>query len=367
VKEKTVQKLVQDAIDEQVASGRETGVQVAVYRHGELIVDAVAGVADPATGRPVDSGTVFYTWSMGKAMTATIVHRLVERGVFGYDTTIASVWPEFAAAGKEKATIRHALQHTTGVPGIGTDTTVADVCDWELICARIAAAAPWWEPGTRTGYHAYTFGFILGELCRRATGSPIAALLRSEVGAPLGVADELWFGMPPTEQSRLATMVDDPRPAGFDMSALPPDSPMMRSASPALWPTAGLGNRPDVLAADIPAGGKMTARAIAKLYAALIGEVDGVRLVRPETLDAILNDSYAGVDEVFGNEVTWGLGFALGRPGGTPGDGTFGMGGAGGTYAYADSTTGTAFAYVKNRQTADFGDAEQIAGLVATW
>lgn len=354
-----MQKLVQDAIDEQVASGRETGVQVAVYRDGEQIVDAVAGVADPATGRPVESGTVFYTWSMGKAMTSTIVHRLVERGVFGYDTRIASVWPAYAANGKEQTTIRHVLQHTAGVPGIGTGTTVEDVCDWNLICARIAADSPWWAPGTRTGYHAYTFGFILGEVCRRATGTPIAELLRSEVGAPLGVGDELFFGIPAAGQPRLATMVDDPQPVDFVM---PPDSPMMRASAPALWPTAELGNRPDVLAADIPAGGKMTARAIAKLYAALIGDVG---LIRPETREAILTDTFTGVDQVFGNDVTWGLGFSLGRLGGTPGDGTFGFGGAGGTYAYADASTGLAVAYVKNRQTATFTSAEQIANLVA--
>src|SRR4051794_23268764 len=175
-----LQKLVQQAIDERVETGAEVGVQVAVYRHGELIVDAVAGLADPETGRAVDSGTPFYTWSMGKAMTSTIVHILVERGVFGYDTRIAEVWPEFGAQGKERVTVRHALQHTAGLPGIGTDTTVEEVCDWERICARIAASELWWEPGTRTGYHAYTFGFILGELVRRATGKRISRLLREE-------------------------------------------------------------------------------------------------------------------------------------------------------------------------------------------
>jgi CubicO group peptidase (beta-lactamase class C family) len=152
-----LQKLVQDLIDEQVSADRETGVQVAVYRDGALVVDAVAGVADPATGRPVTSDTVFYTWSMGKAMTSTLVHRLVARGLFDYDTPIAAIWPEFGANGKESATVRHGLQHTAGVPGIGPSTTVSDVCDWNLICARIASFSPWWEPGTKTGYHAYTF------------------------------------------------------------------------------------------------------------------------------------------------------------------------------------------------------------------
>ncbi|HEV8570014.1 MAG TPA: serine hydrolase domain-containing protein [Actinoplanes sp.] len=359
-----LQKLVQHAIDERVEAGTEIGVQVAVYRHGELIVDAVAGLADPDTGRPVDSGTPFYTWSMGKAMTATIVHILVERGLFGYDTPIADLWPEFGAHGKEHATVRHALTHTAGVPGIGADTTVEDVCDWDRICARVAASEPWWVPGTRTGYHAYTFGFILGEVVRRATGKPISELLREEVGAPLGVADELYFGMPVSEHHRLARLVD--APGGAEMTgSIPPESPMLRASSPELWPTAALGNRTDVLAADIPAGGKMTARAIARMYAALLGEVDGVRLLPPDRVRAILADPFQGTDQVFGNTAIWGLGYGIGRLGGGDDRGVFGMGGAGGTFGYADNTSGVAFALTKNLQTMDFATAAQISGLVA--
>jgi CubicO group peptidase (beta-lactamase class C family) len=360
-----LQKLVQHAIDERVATGAEVGVQVAVYRHGELIVDAVAGVADPGTGRPVDSGTPFYTWSMGKAMTATVVHRLVERGLFGYDTPIEQLWPEFGAHGKQRATVRHALTHTAGVPGIGTETTIVDICDWELICARIADSELWWEPGTQTGYHAYTFGFILGEIVRRATGKRISQLLREEIGVPLGVADELYFGMPVAEQHRLASLVDAPGGAEM-MGAIPPGSPMLRASSPELWPTAALGNRADVLAADIPAGGKMTARAIARMYAALLGEVDGVRLLTADRVAEILADPYQGTDQVFGNQPTWALGFALGRLGAEPGTdrGVFGMGGAGGTFGYADTATGVAFALTKNLQTMDFETSERISRLV---
>jgi CubicO group peptidase (beta-lactamase class C family) len=359
-----LQKLVQHAIDHKVDTGAEVGVQVAVYRHGELVVDAVAGLADPATGRAVDSGTPIYTWSMGKAMTATIVHILVERGLVGYDTPIADLWPEFGAHGKERATVRHVLTHTAGVPGIGADTTVEEVCDWNRICARIAAGELWWEPGTRTGYHAYTFGFILGEVVRRVTGEPISELLRAEIGVPLGVADELYFGMPVPQQHRLARMVDAPGGAE-PPDSLPPDSPMVRSASPDLWPTAALGNRPDVLAADIPAGGKMTARAIARMYAALLGEVDGVRLLPADRVAEISAVAFDGTDQVFGNRAVWGLGYAIGRLGFPDDLGVIGMGGAGGTFGYADTNTGTAFALTKNLQTMDFGTAEQIVRIVA--
>ena len=360
------QKLVQRAIDERVEAGAEVGVQVAVYRNGEPIVDAVAGFADPDTGRPMESGTPVYAWSMGKAMTATIVHRLVERGVFGYDTPIVDLWPEFGAYGKQRTTVRHALTHTAGVPGIGTDTTVDDICDWDRICARIADSRPWWEPGTQVGYHAYTFGFILGEAVRRATGQRISQLLPEEIGKPLGVADELYFGMPASEHHRLARLVD--APGGFEMTgALPPDSPLARSASPELWPNAALGNRPDVLAADIPAGGKMTARAIARMYAALIGEVDGVRLVSSQTVERIVTDTVEGVDQVYGNPATFGLGFSIGRLGAEPGTdrSTIAWGGSGGTFGYADATTGIAFALTKNLQTMNFDTAAQVSKLVS--
>ncbi|WP_433381785.1 serine hydrolase domain-containing protein [Actinoplanes sp. CA-142083] len=347
-----LQKVVQDAIDEQVKSGREVAVQVAVYRDGELIVDAVAG--------PATSSTLFYTWSMGKAMTATLVHRLVQQGVLDYARPIAEVWPEFGARDKSGVTLRHVLQHTAGVPGIGATTTISEICDWDLICGRIADSELWWEPGTQVGYHAYTFGYILGEVCRRASGKPLGELLREEIGTPLGVADDLWFGMPAAEQHRLAPLVDPPPPPGMSFE-LPPDSPMARASSPELWPTAALGNCPDVLGADIPAGGKMNARAIARLYASLIGEVDGVRLLSPETIEAIQTDTFSGTDQVFGNPARFGLGFALGRPGD---DSALAWGGMGGTFGYGDPSTGIAFAYCKNLQTMDFEDANEIANLV---
>jgi CubicO group peptidase (beta-lactamase class C family) len=205
-----MQRRVQEAVDGLVVSGAERGLQVAVYRHGEPVVDAVAGVADPATGRPVTPDTPIYCYSLGKGATATVAHVLVERGLFDYDTPIVELWPEFGAHGKERATIRHALTHTVGVPGLPAGTTPEDVCDWDKMCATIADAEPWWESGTKTAYHAYTFGYIIGEIVRRAAGKPISQVLREDVAAPLGVADELYFGAPATELGRLARLEDAP-------------------------------------------------------------------------------------------------------------------------------------------------------------
>src|SRR4030081_1406584 len=205
-----VQQQVQKAIDQMVESGAERGVQVAAYQSGTLVVDAVAGIADPSTSRPVDSGTVFYNFSVGKAAASTVAHVLAERGLFGYETPVIDVWPEFGAHGKQKVTVRHVLSHSAGGPGIPLDTTLEDLCDWDKMCAAIAASQPWWEPGTQIGYHAYTFGYLVGEIVRRATGKPISRVLLEEVSGPLGVGDELYFGMPRSEHRRLARLEDAP-------------------------------------------------------------------------------------------------------------------------------------------------------------
>ncbi len=360
-----MQRRVQEAIDGIVASGAERGLQVAVYRHGEQIVDAVAGIADPATGRPITPDTPIYSYSVGKGATATIAYVLVERGLFGYDTPIAELWSEFGAHGKDRATVRHALTHTVGVPGIPADTTPEDLCDWEKMCATIADTKPWWEPGTKSAYHAYTFGYIIGEIVRRATGKPISRVLREEVAGPLGIADELFFGVPEAALGRLARLEDAEGSAEF-LASLPDDSPFFKWAPRAVTPTAEFGNRADVLMADIPAGGKMSARAIARMYAALLGEVDGVRLISPERLREVAAPAFSGVDAIMGIPVTWALGFSLGRPGADQAatQSVFGKGGVGGSFACADTATGVAFALTKNWLTADFSAAEQVAAIV---
>ena len=360
-----LQQQVQEAVDEFVESGAERGLQVAVYRHGQQVVDAVAGVADHETGRPVTPDTPFYVYSTGKGATATVAHVLVERGAFDYDTPISELWPEFGARGKEGATVRQALTHTVGVPGLPADTTPEDLCNWEKMCAVIADSEPWWQPGTKTAYHAYTFGYIVGEIVRRATGKPISQVLREDLAGPLGVADELFFGVPEADFGRLARLEDAEGSAEF-LASMPDDSPFFEWGPRTTFPTADFGNRKDILMADIPAGGKMSARAVARMYAALIGEVDGVRLLPPARLREVSAVAFSGVDEIMGNPVSWALGYALGLPGGDPeGNSTaFGMGGAGGSHAYADAATGTTLALTKNRLTADFAAAERVAGIV---
>jgi CubicO group peptidase (beta-lactamase class C family) len=210
----TPQRRVQDVLDELVATGAETGLQVAVHHRGHRVVDVVAGVADGTTGRPVIPETLFFGFSTAKGVTALIAHLLVRTGLVGYDTPVAEVWPEFGVHGKETATLRQVLTHTVGVPAMPGALGPGDLADWPRVCAAIAGAEPRWRPGTRTGYHSFTFGFLVGEVARRATGQPVRRLLHDWVAAPLGIAGELYFGVPPTELARLARLEDaEPHPA----------------------------------------------------------------------------------------------------------------------------------------------------------
>ncbi len=357
------QKQVQTAIDQLVDAGAERGLQVAVYRGPDLVVDAVAGIADPQSGRPVTPDTPFYNFSVVKAAAATIVHVLVERGLFGYDTRIVELWPEFGAHGKQSVTVRHVLNHTAGVPGIPLSTTIEDLCNWDKMCAAIADEELWWEPGTKVGYHAYTFGYIAGEIVRRATGKKISQVLREDVAGPLGVADEIYFGMPESEHHRLARLEDAPMTG--PMPEMPPDLPMFKAAPMSAFPNAAMGNRTDVLSADIPAGGKVSARAIARMYAALLTGVDGVRLISPERLREATAVSSSGIDQVFGMPTTWGLGYSIGGLGpAQDSKTTFGVGGVGGGFACGDTASGIAFAVTKNRISQDFNTATELSQIV---
>lgn len=352
-----LQHRIQYVLDELVATGTETGVQVAVDHRGRRVVDAVAGVADSGTGRPVTSETLFFSFSTGKGMAALIAHLLVGRGLIGYDTRVTEVWPEFGAHGKESATLRHVLTHTVGVPAMPGGLGPRDLADGPRVCAALAAAEPRWRPGTRTGYHSYTFGFLVGEIARRITGEPMGRLLADWVAAPLGITGELHFGVPPGELPRLAVLED--------AEASPPEPPGQRHVL-AAWerrPQASLGNDPQLLGADVPSVGTFTARGITTAYAAML---DG-RLIAPDQLEELSAVAFEGTDQVFGNPARLALGYALGRIGAAAGEAPTALGwpGGGGSYAYADPTTGISFAITKNRLTPDFGTAQRLADLVS--
>ena len=360
-----VQVEVQDVIDELITDGSESGLQVAVINDGQVIVDAVGGLADPQTGVEVTRNTLFYATSTAKGVASSLAHVLVEQRVLAYDMRVADVWPEFASKGKHKVTLRHVLLHTAGVPGLPANTTVENLCDWDYMCAAIADEQPWWEPGAHFGYHAQTFGFLLGETLSRATGRTISTLLRDEVTAPLGIEDEVHFGVPERLVPLVARQV---APIDWKPVFPEPGSPVARAIPRGIVPTPQMLNRADVLKSDIPSGGTMTARGVARLYAALLGHVDGIALVSSNRLALMAEVGFTGMDEVMGIQAEWSFGYSPARPGGFPSrpGSTFGMVGANGSAAYADIDSGIAVAVMRNRfAVGDLSTAARIDRIVA--
>jgi CubicO group peptidase (beta-lactamase class C family) len=360
-----LQRQVEDAADRLISSGAEVGLQVAVMHRGQLVVNVAAGAANPVSRVPVRPDTLFWAASAAKGVASTVAHVLAERGELDYDVQVAEAWPEFAAHGKDKVTVRHVLCHTAGVPGLPPDLTAAQLCDWDEMCNLLANAEPWWEAGTRFGYHEYTFGFLLGETLRRITGQTISELLHELITNPLGVEDQVHFGVPERLLPRAAHQV-------ASLGAVPPppdpDSPQARARPEVIGPTAELANRGDVLCADIPSIGTMTAEGVATIYSALLGQIDGIKLVSPERLEAMAALTYSGVDEIMGVPSQWAFGYSPYRPAAAaarPGS-TFGMVGGNGSAAFADIDSGVAVAVMRNYFTlGDFQLAEHIDTLIS--
>jgi CubicO group peptidase (beta-lactamase class C family) len=242
---------------------------------------------------------------------------------------------------------------------------VEDLCDWHHMCAMLADAEPWWEPGTRFGYHAKTFGFLLSKILRRATGRGIAALLRETITGPLGVKDEVHFGVPRPLLARVARQVAPNGP-------LPPlpesGSPLDRAMPRGVVPDADYANRIDVLMSDIPSEGTMTARGVARIYAALLGHVGGVPLVSARRLATMAAVTFTGMDQVMGFPSSWAFGYSPDRPCDVPSrrGSTFGMVGMNGSAAYADIDSGVAVAVMRNRfTTGDLTAATRVDRIVA--
>ncbi|MFI8524259.1 serine hydrolase domain-containing protein [Promicromonospora sukumoe] len=367
---RAAQALVQEVVDRFVADDPGLGVQVAVIHEGELVADVAGGPArgprGPAVREPtaaITPDSLLFAASAAKGVASAVAHVLVERGELAYDLRIADVWPEFAAHGKGGATLRHVLLHSVGVPAPPYTTTVGDLCDWDGMCRSLADAEPWWEPGTGFGYHAQTFGFLLGETVRRATGHTLSWWLREAVTRPLGVEDDVHFGVPASQLDRVAPQV----PAAGPPSAPETGSPADRALPPGIRPDAAFANRRDVLTSDIPSGGTMSARGAARVLAGLLG-YDGAALVSPERLTELARPAYEGPDEVMGlPSVRWALGFAPSRPGPDPSrpGSAFGMFAANGSGMWADIDSRVAVAVLRNRFGPDLSTAGEIDRLVA--
>jgi CubicO group peptidase (beta-lactamase class C family) len=354
-----LQAQVQKTIDALVGSGREIGVQVAAYLDGRLIVNTVSGIADPSKGNPVTPDTPFFTFSTGKGLAATVVHVLAEKGQIDYDLRIADVWPEYARHGKGATTLRHVLTHSAGVPQLPSYTAPEDFLDWDRMCRTVAGTAPIWEPGTRHGYHAWTWGWLVGETVRRATGRLISWVLAEDIARPLHADQELFLGVPETQLGRLARLKDRNWARAMEQASIHLEH-FDEIAPAGVRPDAALANRRDILRADIPAVGTVSARGIARMYAALMGEVDGVRLISPERLREISTIRTEGQDWAWGGEGPKTLGYAAELDGKR-----IGWSGMGGSLAGFYPAVNLAVAGTKNYLGVDDGDPmERIAELI---
>jgi CubicO group peptidase (beta-lactamase class C family) len=329
----------------------EVGAAVAVELEGRPVADLWAGSADRARSRPWRRDTLVNVFSVGKPMVALCLLMLIERGLLGVDDRVAEHWPEFAAAGKDGATVRMLLGHRAGVPGIKSPLPRSAMYDWELMSAALAAEQPWWRPGERHGYHVNTFGFLVGELVRRASGESVGAFFRDKVARPLGA--DFHFGIGAREDERVAEFrFPDTTIEAIDANA----SPLARGVylNPPGISGFGTVNTRDWRAAEIPsANGHATARAVARIYSALAagGALGGVRLLDPETVALATREVSRGHDAVLDRPSRFGLGFQLTqpeRPLGPSGRG-FGHFGAGGSVGFADPDHALAFAYTTSQ------------------
>ncbi|POX59599.1 EstA family serine hydrolase [Streptomyces sp. Ru62] len=348
---------VREAFEENFRERGELGAAVAVTVAGQTVVDLWGGWADAARTRPWARDTLVNVWSTSKGPVALCAHVLADRGLLDLDAPVATYWPEFAAEGKDKVLVRHLLSHRAGLSGLREPHTLEELYDWELTTARLAAMAPWWEPGTRSGYHALTYGFLVGEVVRRVSGLRPGAFLEREVTGPLGL--DFTVGLPERDAGRAAELVHPPaasrdQQAAFFSQLAPAalaalTNPLVRAAE---------ANSPAWRAAEIPAAnGHGTARAVAALYGVFAGRgsYGGRRILSPKTAERVREGQGRCRDLVLGagfeGETEVGLGLWLSGPEGSygPNPRAFGHDGFGGSCGLADPDTGVSLGYVMNR------------------
>jgi CubicO group peptidase (beta-lactamase class C family) len=351
----------------------EGGAQLCVYRQGAKVVD-IWGGRDKINERPYDEDTLTVITSCTKGATAAVVHILAERGLIDYDAPVAQYWPEFAAGGKSDARVWHLMSHSVGLPGLDVSSGLVaeDMLYLDRHLSALQAMTPVWTPGASCHYHPITYGSLLDALVRRVSGKSVARHLADEISGPLGL--DFWIGLPLEEEARVAPHFQ-PTPgftneqitallAGFGIDTTTRLAEVillsLQQTNELLLDTDGRRLR----AAELPAGnGVANAASLAKMYAAKIGEVDGIRLIQPATMERArkLRTGDMTPPGDFGKlqiglATAYGLGYQLAR-GDTEmlGEGSFGHDGAGGRIAFAHPESGFAAAYVANTMSSGFG------------
>jgi CubicO group peptidase (beta-lactamase class C family) len=370
---------VREAFGRNFEHGGDVGAALCVYRHGRKVADLWGGVADSGTGREWTRDTLQLVYSATKAATATCAHLLAQRGELDLDQPVASYWPEFAAAGKADIPVRWLLSHQAGLPVIDHPIPLADLLAWDPMAAALAAQRPAWAPGTAHGYHGRTFGWLVGEVIRRVSGRSVGRFFAEEIAGPAGL--DFFIGLPGSERGRVSRMVIDDPPGPETVAAIPVEQvpEQFRPLLAAFTDPQSLMNRafalcvPDIdfndpaaQAAEIPSSnGICTADGLARLYAGLIGEVDGVRTLDAGTTAAATAEQAAGTDQVLLVPSRFASGFMLPTdesPLGGPA--SFGHPGRGGSLGFADPDSGIAFGYVVSHIRQDLNDT-RAATLVS--
>jgi CubicO group peptidase (beta-lactamase class C family) len=350
---------VRDAFAREFADGNEVGASLALTLEGETVVDLWAGFRDAERTEPWQRDTLANVYSTTKGITAIAAHRLVDEGRLDLDAPVARYWPEFAANGKERLPVRFLLSHQAGLAAIAKPVAPETLYDWDEMTRLLAEQEPWWEPGKAHGYHALTFGWLVGELVRRIRGKKIGDVVRAEIAEPLGVEFEIGFG--PELDARVAPLQQGPIHAPSDGG---PGMDLMQQiqANPDGLLARTFGNPPLLAvspnsrawrAAELAAAnGHSNAFSLARIYGALAngGAIDGVSLLSREAIERARTEQARGEDEVLPLATRLALGFFLptdAEPLG-PNPRAFGHGGAGGSFSMADPENRLSFGYVMN-------------------
>lgn len=375
---------LRDEFERNFTERGDVGAAVSVHVDGVPVVDLWGGIADPATGRPWQAGTLGLVYSVTKGATAVVVNRLADGGFLDLDHPVATYWPEFGAAGKDRITVAQLLSHQAGLPVPVVPLSRAELLAGAPAVAALAAQEPLWEPGSRHGYHALTYGWLTGELIRRVTGRSLGSVFAEEVARPLDL--DFHIGLPRERVAEVAPLIDGvPDPTELDTITDPaardlvlrivaamsdPTSLFARALSTngALpTPDATTWNEPDIYAMEQPAANGITdARSLARLYAACVGEVDGTRILSEQAVERARTEQMRGPDEVTIGESRFGIGFQLSTPGAPLlGEGSFGHAGAGGALGFGDVTSRVGFGYVQNQLGASLAGEPRTAALIA--
>ncbi len=355
---------VKDAFAASFAAGEELGARFTLVEAGEVVLDVWAGHADRARTRAFDEATLTPVFSTTKAIAALLMARLVDQGKLDYGQTVASVWPEFAAAGKDSITVEQLLSHQGGLSGFPDKMDPVEWFDWDAICARLAAMAPLWPPGTASGYHPITFGYLAGEVFRRVEGRTMGTALREDLAEPFGL--DLWIGLPDSEFARVA---DLQRPSALPQFGEHNAGTVAAFLTP--WSSPAGRGQADWRRMEIPsANGHCTALALARLMGALAndGWLDGEDILSPALITEASRMRIRGQDLVLPFEMNWAAGFMRNEavhPWG-PGNQTFGHSGWGGSCGFTDPERKLGGAYVMNKQSTDLLGDRRPKTLIET-